>query len=101
MDIDLSQRSAEPFFYILMILSPFFAQLDLFVNTSPSHLHLSMSNCDGQIDLYIVKLKILFLQHRPVLNFVCLAVCMAPQMPSRIGIRYLAFFLMVSPYKNK
>ena len=41
---------------------------------------------DGQIDFYIVKLEIpVFVQHRPVLIFVCLAVSMAPQMPSTIG----------------
>ena len=65
------------------------------------HLHLVMSNSDGQIDLYIVKVEVLFLQHRPLLIFVCLAVCMAPQMPSRIGIRYLAFFLAVRTKTNK
>ena len=64
------------------------------------HLHLAMPNSDGQIDFYIVKLEIpFFFQHRPVLIFVCLAVCMAPQMPSRIV--YLAFFLSVGTKTNK
>ena len=56
-------------------------------------MHLHLANSDGQIDFYIVKLEFpVFFQHRPVLIFVCLAVCMAPQMP---------FFLSVGTKTNK
>ena len=55
------------------------------------HLSLAMSNSDGHIDCYIVKLEIPFLQNlRLALIFLCLAVCMVPQMPSRIRVKYLA-----------
>ena len=43
-------------------------------------LNLAMSYSDGQIDFFIVN-SAQQIQHRPVLIFLCVAVCMAPQMP--------------------